>query len=413
MRKIRYRLKAMSYKINLIHLIHKLILTVLILTPIFSFQESMALIFGGVINNSTALTSPYIKGIKDLVFLLIMLLSLVLILKKYKINKVSFYFFFLLLICVLIPAFYFHTNIIVFLVEIRWLIPFFLVIFLINKIDKKLLVQIANILYWLFIMHFIVQVLQLFFAMGYFGKNPFGLSLRNPGLFFMPSTAGFFTILVWFFSKFYMSEVFKKRLSVLIPLSIFLTASGTAIVTYIVVFFILNLKKTYIPLLPIFLIGLAILIVLLLDILSGREGIVEESFGTRLMIFKNLFLSSNYLPNNFGLGTSTSYLIANKYGLSINSISTDSWYVALIVNLGLINFFLIMMVLSIIFIVLIISKRKEELIFMVIYLLYGATNVFTESFPANIIFSVLLGYYLTLQKIKYKSVNQYRKVTKL
>lgn len=409
MRKIRYRLKAMSYKINLIHLIHKLILTVLILTPIFSFQESMALIFGGVINNSTALTSPYIKGIKDLVFLLIMLLSLVLILKKYKINKVSFYFFFLLLICVLIPAFYFHTNIIVFLVEIRWLIPFFLVIFLINKIDKKLLVQIANILYWLFIMHFIVQVLQLFFAMGYFGKNPFGLSLRNPGLFFIPSTAGFFTILVWFFSKFYMNEVFEKRLSVLIPLSIFLTASGTAIVTYIVVFFILNLKKTYIPLLPIFLIGLAILIVLLLDILSGREGIVEESFGTRLMIFKNLFLSSNYLPNNFGLGTSTSYLIANKYGLSINSISTDSWYVALIVNLGLINFFLIMMVLSIIFIVLIISKRKEELIFMVIYLLYGATNVFTESFPANI----MLGYYLTSQKIKYKSVNRYRKVTKL
>ena len=52
-----------------------MILTLLVLTPIFSIKESLALIMGGIVNNSTALTPVYIKAIKDLCFVLISFVS--------------------------------------------------------------------------------------------------------------------------------------------------------------------------------------------------------------------------------------------------------------------------------------------------------------------------------------------------
>ena len=65
----------MTYiKQNKLTLIDKLILLVLILTPIFSFQEALALIMleqRGMIHTSNILSSIYLKGVKDIFFILI------------------------------------------------------------------------------------------------------------------------------------------------------------------------------------------------------------------------------------------------------------------------------------------------------------------------------------------------------
>lgn len=375
-------------------IIHLLIIFALILTPIFSFQESISLIFGGIKGNAVALTSPYIKGLKDIFSLLIIFMSLSLIVKQKKINKVSLFLFFLLILLCILPSLLLNNNTIIFFSGMRWIMPFILAIFLIGLINKKILKTISKILFYLFILHFTFQIMQLFFTQGWFGINSLGLPARNPGLFFIPNTAGFFTILVLFFSKFYMKNSKEKKIRYLIPLSLFLTASGTGLALYIIFMVLYFIKKNYLPLVPLLLVFLAIFLVFTLDTISGRNGLLEDSFVPRLIMFYNVFVDATYFPDTFGYGTSTGYLIANHYGLNFDMAVTDSWYATIIVNLGLVNSYIILILMIGMFIYAVMSKSKEKLLFFIIYSLFSATTIFTEVYPVNLLFAVLLAHYI-------------------
>ena len=195
-------------------LIEKLIIIVLAITPLFSLQESLALLLDSgkyVVNTSNVLTSVYIKGLKDLFFLLMIFTSFLIILKTFSMKRISALLLGIILVFILLPAFYYQDDILVYLSGVRWLMPFILLVFLIGHIDEKLLNKIGTILFYLFILHFFVQLAQLLFSYGHFGLNRFGLSSRNPGLFYIPSTAAVFAILVLFFSKFYMDNNLEKK----------------------------------------------------------------------------------------------------------------------------------------------------------------------------------------------------------
>jgi hypothetical protein len=323
---------------------------------------------------------------------------MVLIYKKLIINKVLLSILLVFMVMIMLPAFYLHNNIIIFLSGIRWLLPFILAMFLINHISKELLYDIGKILFYLFIVHLILQIFQLFFADGYFGLFSFGLSRRNPGIFITPSTAASFTIMVLFFSKYYMNKKLEKKLTFLIPISIFLTASGTGIVIYIVFLILHYLKKIYLPLTPLVLIFTAILLILSVDTLSGRGGILEASFGTRISIFIDALNNASVLLNSFGYGTNIGLLIVHKYGLDVDISILDSWYTTSIVNLGLLNSFIIFLLIMVMFFYLSIYRKKEQLLFLIIYLLFSATTIFTESYPVNLLFAVLLAYYIQDKK---------------
>lgn len=392
-------------KYSSVPLINKLILTVLLLTPIFTFQESLALIMlehRGFVNTSNTLSSIYLKGVKDIFFILIIVSSVLIIIETLKINRVSMIGIAVILLFILLPAYYYHNNILVFLSGIRWLMPFILVAFLIDHIDKRLLYKIGTIMFYLFIFHFIMQIIQLFFSYGYFGLNSIGLSSRNPGIFYVPSTAATFTIIVLFFCNYYMKESLQKKIFYLIPISIFLTASGTGIGIYLIFMIIYYLKNNYLPYLPAIIISAAILLILSLDLLSGRTGLVENSLGIRFEHFQKALISGHYLPRDFGYGTATAELIMNKFNLDLNMIITHSWYASSIVNLGLINSTLIFIILGIIFVVLTISQDKEKLLFLTIFAMFALTTPIAESYPANLIFAVLFAYYIKPKQDNYE-----------
>lgn len=333
------------------------------------------------------------------------MVSSILIFNRKKINFLLLSLLAIFFLLLFIPAYLNHDNVIIFFAGIRWFMPFILVLFLIRHIDKNLLSKIAEVLFWLFIFHFIFQIIQLFFAGGWFGINSLGLSARNPGIFFIPSTAGVFAILVLFFSKFYMDKHLERKIYFLIPISLILTASGTGIGTYIIFMSIYYLKERYFPLMPIFLIFLAFILIFTLDTLSGRSGLLEESFGARLLMFRDVFYDASLLPTSFGYGTSTGYLIANKFGLDFDMAVTDSWFATIFVNFGLINSFIVVALLITFYIILIVKKRKEELLFLTIFTLFSATTVFTESFPANLLFAVLLAYYIKPKRDNHETPN--------
>lgn len=77
--------------LNIRDILHKIILIALFLTPIFSISESLALILGGLIDNSTALTPTSIKVVKDIIFMLIIFVGLIGIQKRRKINRIPLY----------------------------------------------------------------------------------------------------------------------------------------------------------------------------------------------------------------------------------------------------------------------------------------------------------------------------------
>ncbi len=384
-----------SEKIHLRSIIDKLILIMLFLTPLFSFQEFLALIYGGVVNNSTALTSPYIKGIKDLFFVSIVFSAILLILKIKKINIILLSMIAGIGFFVIIPAYYNHDNILIFFAGLRWFFPFVLALFLIGNVKQELLCKIGKILFWLFILHFSIQIIQLFISDPWFGITVFGLSARNPGIFFIPSTAAVFVILVLFFSKFYMSNKLSNNINLLIPVSILLTASGTGIVAYLVFTTVFHFNDKYSRIMPLFLLVLASFLIIYIDALSGRAGLLEDSFGQRIEMFEDVFNSATWLPSYFGYGTSTGYLIQNHYGFNFEMIPTDSWFASVVVNLGMLNFIAIILLVASTLFYLFIFRSKERLLFLLMYCLIGMTTVFTESYPVNLLFSVLLGYYLT------------------
>lgn len=398
----------MTYiKQNKLTLIDKLILLVLILTPIFSFQEALALIMleqRGIIHTSNILSSIYLKGVKDVFFILIIFSSAFIIMQTLRIDRGVSMFLAVILFFILLPAYYYHDNILVFLSGIRWLMPFILAAFLINQIDKKLLYKIATILFYLFIIHLVMQIIQLFFSYGYFGLNAGGLSSRNPGIFYIPSTAAAFAIIVLFFCQYYMKEKLKNKIFYLIPISIFLTASGTGIGIYVIFMLIYYLRNSFLPYLPILLISMATLLFFLLDLLTGRSGLVEESLGIRFEHFQKALIGAHYLSQDFGYGTATAELIMNKFIdqckvetqclFDFDMIITHSWYASSIVNLGLINSILILIAIFTVFVILTRSQDKEKLLFLTIYGMFALTTPIAESYPANLIFAVILAYYI-------------------
>ena len=344
-----------DYEAKTISFIGKLILVALILTPIFTFQESLSLLIGGFINYSSILTSPYIKGVKDLIFIFIILSSILFIIQTLRVNRITLIILTVILIFILLPAYYFNDNIWLYLSGIRWIMPFILLAFLINHIDKNLILSISKILFYLFLIHFTFQIIQVMYAL-----NPY---MRNPGIFIVPNTAALFSLIVLFFCVHYMGSQMKKLIHILVPISIYVTQSGTGIAVYIIFMMIYHLPRRYLIFVPIISILMVAVLLVTLDFLTGRYGLVENSLGPRVTIFLDLLWNGNYWPENFGIGTATAYLLSNKFDLPLNVVETDSWYAGIIVNLGLFTSFLILTIIMTFLLKLLCQKIKRNYYF--------------------------------------------------
>lgn len=379
-----------------------IILIAFILTPIFTIQESIALIFGGINSQTEALTSIYIKLIKDLSFILLIFLAIIGIFYSKKLFKANI-FLILYTIFLIFVGYLFNDNLMIFLAGVRWLIPFLLILFLIPFITKDIIVKIAYIGFYIFIFHFLVQIMQLFFAGGWFGINTLGLSVRNPGIFFIPSTSAFFTILILFLTMFYLdNSKLRNIIFVLSPISIFLTASGTGVVVYIVIICLYLIRKKFFVLLPVFSIILFFIIILTLEDLVGRPDFIELSFGTRWIIFIELLESSSFFSTSFGYATNTGVLIGSLNGINYDAFVADSTYASILSNLGLITFIFVIFFIVVSVFLAWLNKDKEQLIFIIIFTLFSATTIIFEAYPMNLLFAILMAYYLkNYKKEKY------------
>ena len=384
-------------KISISKTIKSLIVMGILLTPILCIGDISGLFLGTITNQSTTLTPLYIKALKDLVFWLIIIFSLVHILKSKTAHKSIFFYFFSLGGVLVLFLLSMNNNALIAFAGLRWILPLFLSFLLIPYIDEDLLKKIARFMPLLFAIHFILQIIQLFFMSKWYGLNSFGLAGRTPGMFFIPGTAGFFNILVLFFVYFY---IYKKSIRrIMFPLlfvSSYLTMSGTAMIVYIAFVFLVIGKRKWRNLK--LLIGLPILALssfFTLEILTNRIGILEESFGIRLKIFSDLLTETPFFTSNFGAGTSTGFLLFSQVSTRRTELITgDSTYASIISNLGLFGFIIFCFVFLLWLVFAIKINDLNLWAFTIIYSLYAATNSVLEAFPMNLLFAVLLAYHI-------------------
>lgn len=368
----------------------RLILLGFLIVPFISIGELVALFSGQLLSQTNNLTGVF-KFSKDLIFFLLILIGVLDYLLRNEISRKAFVFMSIVIVIAAPPLLFgFGNELLLIAAGLRWIIPVILPVFIFKAINKELIGRISIYIFYLFIIHLITQIFQMFFAGAWYGTSAFGLNLRNPGLFLIPNTGAFFTIACLYYSLFISDFSARRKTFIIIAsvASIFLTLSGTGLVVLIFVIFFytarIQMIKWFIFLIPL---GMVFLYFFATFLSARDENYVQESGGTRLSIFFDSFMESNLVSTEFGMGTNTAVLLGKGEIM-------DSTFASLIVNLGYFGFFLGIGLILISFCYAVISKNRELFVFISIFTLFGFTTIIFEVYPANLIMAVLLVYFI-------------------
>ena len=385
---------------NLQRIQQKLILLGLIIVPFISLGELIALFAGRLNSQSSNLTGVF-KFSKDLIFILLILIGILNYLIKDRLNrKMLIYLGIVILLVVPSIVFSFGNDILYLAAGLRWLIPLLLPIFIYSILDQKFLGQFFQIIYYLLILHLVIQILQLFFAGSWYGVSAYGLNLRNPGLFLIPNTGAFFTTSCLYACLFLSGfTIARKRFIILISmLSVFLTLSGTGLIVFVTIlffyFFTRSQLKWYVLIFPV---GLVFIYLFGLFLNTRDANYVSESGGTRLTIFVENFMKSSLISSDFGFGTNSAVLLGKGEIM-------DSSFASLVVNLGYFGFFVILGLMFLGILYAGISRNKSFFVFLLTFILFSFTTIISEVYPVNLIFGVLIVYFLQERKASNQSV---------
>jgi hypothetical protein len=376
--------------INLRNIFLSIVLIGLLYTPINGIFEVYNLLFGEVKGTSVSEAPIYVKAFKDIIFsLLLLICSISFFSNSLRLSTfiVFLLFFFILSISVINSS---YNEYVYFFSGYRWVATFLLSFLCTRFVDEKILFSCSKVLIKVFIIHFTIQMLQfLFLKSAFYGLNGLGLSLRNPGFFFIPNTAGFFTVFVMYFALYFSDMASKSKIIVIAFISAYLTASGTALVAWFAIAFIWYVPRQYIR---VSIVPIAILVLfffLALGVITGRgSSYIALSFGVRFDIFLDLLLNSSLISNTFGYGTSTAYL------MGVDAISTDSTFAGLIVNIGLSGFLLVFIILIILGLSGWINQSKPLLSYVIIIIMYMSTTSISEAYPMSLLTALSLGYFM-------------------
>ncbi len=362
----------------------------LILVPFLSYGELLSL-FSGTLTGQTENLSGLIKVTKDLNFLLLIFLGFIGYLISTKLKYKSLIYLGAIILATVPAIILSLQNQFIYTASgLRWLIPVILPFFIYKVVDKPLVKKITKYLIILFLLHFCIQILQAFFASGWYGRSSLGINLRNPGLFLIPNTGSFFTIISLYFILYFSSlnEQKKMYLVLLSTVSIFLTMSGTGFIVLLIFLLIYYAKLRFIKFLPLLLPAIMSLGFVFISFLTSRGGnYLEVSGGGRLSIFINCFTNSSFFSNLFGYGTNTAVIVADGY-------IVDSTFSSLIVNLGYSGFFIFILLFFVAFFYSILYKIKPLFTLLIIVFLYSGTTIIFEVYPVNLLLAILVAFFI-------------------
>ena len=299
-----------------------------------------------------------------------------------------------------------------FMAGVRWFLPFFLFIIIINMNDKDLVRQLAYVSFGIMVINLMMQLWQIgnipTVRWGTWGKiGETYLSLRNPGFFPLPVTAAMFTC----FSTlliFLVVKDFKMRLSlgVFCLVSVSLTMSGTGFCVALIILGTLLAGNYWRILLPVIVPTSYVLTKIIISFFRGSHYF-GRSLGTRVSEFsktaneKNIETSALFdgsiimdwlFSTNFGLGTNGAVLLYTNLGIDITAIATDSFLTQLVVNLGGYSLIIYLILMTIATLLAYISGAKVTVLWLFEIGIFSVTVTITEVFPVFFLVFVAIAY---------------------
>lgn len=386
--------------------IELVVVCLILLSPIFNIGEMMSILTTEkkFFHMLTIQTPLYIKIIKDIGFLAIIILSLF-GLKRLEKDKIRLFILFFTPLAILTAISFViacRTSLLQAMAGLRWVIPIFLAVFLIGNVDDNLMKRMAKAIAVVFFVSFFVQIYESFMIKGSvpfsgdiiaFLKAWWSRNTYASGIFTMYNTAGLFACETLFLVYFYMNKSKLRLLTLsLIPLNLLLASSGTGFPTYILANYLIWVKgKISKATIAVFIL-IAVLLVYLLPIVISRPGISGNLTGRAKLCFKS-FREAGLFSSNFGKGTNAMVLFSQKFGTPNQGQILDSTVTGIVVNTGRIGLGMALFSYIVWLVLVLRSKRLDALIFTLIYTLFSLTIPITEAFPMSLILAVGLGYF--------------------
>lgn len=385
-------------KISISGSILKILALLIAMTPLLNLWEVHALIVGTLSSQSEALTPVYIKILKDVGLFLVLVLSFLLFLSKKGLFFSQLVFVPWLLIGV--AAFVFSATVpwAVKLVGVRWFIPVLVMVFLIGIFDESQFRKLVIILLVVFFLHVFLQVIQMFFGMPWYGIGPMGLSLRNPGLFLIPSTGALFSVIAGVYFHFYWKSGVVMWGCCFFSVIMTASITGLAALSLILVYLFARRYVSIAASLCLVLLMLFSGMVLVNEVIAflGRGAdVLAISGGERVRIFNELYSASSLISNTFGLATNAGILWAKKAGIDAPVFVADSTYASVLSNLGYSGFAIFIAMLSG-FLFLGVWRRSDLGVVLAIFVIaasFGA--ILFEVFPVNLLIMIGVALFLS------------------
>ena len=370
----------MAATFNIVNAIKKISILLILCTPIFNYQEIVSF-FTNTSAESSSLSAVYKVG-KDIAFLLIIILDVILIIKTKKISRM-FLWFYMVLISLIISSWFFSNSVLLLIIGIRWCLPLFLILPFFVAVDKSYMETISRILYMLLILQVIIQIIEVLIMPPIYGN-------RYPGFFIYPSGAGLFVNVCFVFCYVFKHNVRMAFILAICSLIIARSATGVAVFA-VLCGLILSYRSNKALLMSLMIMPVAgYLLIANLGTLTGRgEDSIAESGGTRVEIFENNIDSFSILPDKFGKATNLAVILEIK-----DAFIADSTYTSMMVNFGIIGLLIIFAVIVYFLIYAIISKKIDIILFLFVFLLGGISIIIIELFPVNILLPISLAYFI-------------------
>lgn len=332
----------------------------------------------------------FVKIGKDLGIILIVIIGYLHIMYRRKVNVYQTYFVFFPIYVILCCLFTMDKTLCI--AGIRWILPFVLMGIFFSYITEDFIKKLAKILFFLLLLQFGTQCIELFVMPKLDGTNFLGLAARVPGLFYAPNAAANFVLITYYIIQtFSQNERVKRITTILVFISLLLMMSSTG--TFIFILLVLFRKYYNSRYFKIFLLLSPILILLIftnLDTLTGRsDGSTAESGSVRLTILEDCLRRTTLISSNFGEATNSAI------GMDLErAFIADSNLIALYHNLGIIGFLYVIAVFAYSVLFAFVKKRVELLQFLIMYFLLSVPAILFEVYPTNILCSIIIAYFL-------------------
>lgn len=377
----------MSFKLSLHGAFLWALLSFVLLIPANNFFEVLAMMQGELQWGAWAvpITPIYIKILKDFFLFFVVFLGVMKVLLDRRLLKL-----------ILFGRFFFSVNMfLVFWVIVSFfslaLIPHELVLVGFRAYWTLLLVYVGacffnveekaftNIFFSVFVVHVLLQIFQFYMGSGYavFGEN------RNPGIFIVPTTAGAFSLLAYYFAGSSGRPFFK--LLALFSLALSASTMAALVLCSYFVFRLFYIFRRYCELylvLLVFSAGLFFFVFTNLDVVSGRGDGAYKSLFTRLGYVASVLEDFNGLAFGRGMGIATSQAVMT--GMD-GAVVADNTFTGAMLNVGWVAVIpLLVFVLSSFYVF------ENKLLFFVFLGFSMVSNMFEMS-PVVQILMILLG----------------------